>query len=163
MSDYTKRDYLFFILTVIAAFVLSIFPVPVSWAWFRPNWMMLVLLFWVVVAPEMVAIGWVWLIGLMQDVLLATPLGLHCLCFVFVYFLMSRRVTRLQALPMWQQCGLVTAILLGSGLAMMSIMLSFHRSGNFFDVLIAALLGGCCWPWLCWLLRRYQLSRVQLH
>ena len=65
------------VLTLLAALWLSVVPLP-TWAqWGRPEWVAMVLIYWVVALPERVGIAIAWVVGLYQDVLDGSPLGQH--------------------------------------------------------------------------------------
>ena len=56
------------ILSFVIALMLDVLPLP-NWAeWFRPEWMVMVLIFWVLVLPQRVNVGVAWVVGLVLDV-----------------------------------------------------------------------------------------------
>ena len=89
--------------SILLALMLLVLPLPTFIQWVRPNWVLLVLLFWVLNAPMLVGLGWYWLIGLFQDLVQATPFGLHALSYTLLVFFFTQLSFRLTALPMWQQ------------------------------------------------------------
>ena len=58
---------------------------------FKPAWLVLVLLYWVLAIPNKVSIGWAFLLGLVWDLILGSTLGIHALVLsVTVYFVAKK-------------------------------------------------------------------------
>lgn len=90
------------ITTLLVAAVLDVMPWPDVLAWFRPQWLVLTLIFWVLVLPHRIGVFWGLLVGLWQDVLLNSPFGQHALALVvtsYLALLTYKRLERLGALP----------------------------------------------------------------
>lgn len=77
------------LLSVVAAFLLSILPLPEALNVWRPEWLLLVLVFWGMHAPQWLGIWLALILGIMLDVLLATPLGFYGLTAVVVMQLLQ--------------------------------------------------------------------------
>lgn len=75
------------ILSLLAAALLSVMPWPDMLAWFRPQWVALVMIYWVLALPNRVGVFWGLFVGLLQDVLLSSPFGQHALALVLVCYL----------------------------------------------------------------------------
>lgn len=89
--------------TLIIALALSLLPMP-DWAiWFRPAWVLLVLIYWTMMMPHQVGVGVAWVTGLIVDMLNGTMLGEHALAFTVVIYFVSRINIRLRMYPLLQQ------------------------------------------------------------
>ena len=62
-------------LSIIIALMLTILPLPLWAAWFRPEWLVLVAIYWSIALPHRFNIGVAWLLGLLLDALSGTILG----------------------------------------------------------------------------------------
>ena len=75
-------------LTFVVAMVLAIVhlpdSVPVELGYLRPEWVVLVLIYWVIALPRRVGILVAWSVGLIVDVLLGSLLGQHGIAFIIV-------------------------------------------------------------------------------
>ncbi len=83
--------------SLLLAAVLTVAPWPDGLAWLRPQWLLLVLLYWVVTLPHRIGVFWGFVVGLFQDVLLNTPMGQHALAMTllcYVTLLAYRRIRR---------------------------------------------------------------------
>lgn len=102
-------------LTFVVAMVLAIVPlpdsVPVELGYLRPQWVVLVLIYWVIALPHRVGIGVAWVVGLIVDVLLGSLLGQHAIAFIIVAYIASSLYQRLRMFSLWQQSMIVFAII----------------------------------------------------
>ena len=65
------------IFTLLVALMASIMPMPLSVDAFRPDWVLVVLLYWCLALPTKVNVITAWVMGFLLDVLLGSVLGLH--------------------------------------------------------------------------------------
>jgi rod shape-determining protein MreD len=89
--------------TLLLAFILALLPMPEWTTWFRPAWVLMVLIYWSMTIPYRVNIGVAWIIGLIFDLLSGTLLGEHALAFTVVIYFVSRLYLRLSMYPLSQQ------------------------------------------------------------
>lgn len=100
-----------FITSVFAALVLALLPMP-NWASaFRPEWMVLVLIYWCMALPNSIGVITCWSLGLVLDVLKGTLLGQHALALSLVGWLVLQSHLQLRMYPVWQQTLIVAAFL----------------------------------------------------
>jgi rod shape-determining protein MreD len=79
-----RNPLLGMVLSVIAALLLCVMPLPGGLNPWRPEWLTLILIFWGMHAPQWVGIWTALILGVLLDVLLATPLGFYGLSAVIV-------------------------------------------------------------------------------
>lgn len=89
--------------TFLFAFILTILPMPTWTVWLRPAWLVMVAIYWIMVAPHQVNIGIAWAIGIILDVLNGTLLGEHALAMTIVAFVVAKTYTQLRMFPLVQQ------------------------------------------------------------
>lgn len=143
-------------LSVMAALVLTIIPLPGWGVALRPFWVALVVFYWVLALPERFNIGWAWLIGLLLDALTGSLLGAHALALVLVAVLASRWHLKIRMYPMWQQSvGVGLALVLYTGVLFWIDGLAGHMIRplvRFLPITISVLI----WPWVYAVLRRVR-------
>jgi len=127
---------------------------PIGVNIYRPDWLLMVLIFWNTILPERVNIGIGFIAGILLDVLLGYSLGLHSLAFAFVLYISSANHQSMKNYSIWQQTiviGLMTAFysLLVFWLQHWLTDAYFHF--NYFWPIITTML---FWPWVFWLLYR---------
>ncbi|MBL1260454.1 MAG: rod shape-determining protein MreD [Thiotrichaceae bacterium] len=91
------------IFSFIAAFALTVFPLPNWLAVVRPEWVALVLIYWCMALPNRIGIGIAWAIGLMLDVLRIGLLGENALALCIIAYITLKLYQRLRVFPLWQQ------------------------------------------------------------
>lgn len=81
------------ILSVVIASVLMVYPVSYVLSGWRPTFMLLVMLFWVLCQPAWCGVWFALTLGFFTDLLLEVPLGMNALSFITIAFF-SRYFTR---------------------------------------------------------------------
>jgi rod shape-determining protein MreD len=148
--------------SLITAFILMILPLP-HWAIaYRPAWVLLVVLYWVMALPHRTGVGIAWLNGLLLDILQGTLLGENALCFaILAYFTLKlHRQIRLLSLPL-QTLVIFLLLLLNQLLLfwLQGLQRQFVSLEWFFGVIITSSL---LWPWISMILNN-TLKRYRLH
>ena len=140
------KEYGLLLVALMAAMMLSIVPVSTSVMRWQPPWVLLVLVFWLSVSPNSLGFGVLWCIGLVQDLLLATPLGLHAFLFILVGFLLIKMISQLPQYPLWQQLATIAGIVLLQALVQWLVLLVLGQSVNFGYLLLPVLTSCLVWP-----------------
>ncbi|WP_440996206.1 rod shape-determining protein MreD [Arhodomonas sp. SL1] len=96
--------------SALLALVLTVAPLPALLEAWRPPWLLLVTIYWVLALPERIGVGMAWAGGLLLDVVQGLPLGAHALAFALVAWLTMKLHRRLRIFPLWQQA--MTVLLL---------------------------------------------------
>ena len=65
MGESTVKKTLLIGLTFLGAMMLIVLPLPRWIIWFRPEWVFMVLIFWMIAVPDRIGIGIAWMIGLL--------------------------------------------------------------------------------------------------
>jgi len=146
----------FIYLSLLVALLLTVMPMPQQVKLFRPDWALLVVLYWTMALPGRVNILTAFVLGFLTDVLVGTVLGVNALAFSVVTFIVAVNHLKIRNFSVVQQ-----ALLLGLFLALYHLLLfwlSHFLTGVYFlpAYLWPVLTGMLVWPWLFWLLRRYR-------
>ena len=84
------NNYLVIYLTYFIGLVCAILPLPTMLNAFRPDWMILIIFYWVLALPHRVSIGHAFILGIVFDLLLGSTLGMHPLIFsVLAYIVLT--------------------------------------------------------------------------
>lgn len=111
MSDVRISSHMPIILSIVAALMLSIFPLP-DWAEpFRPSWVALTLIYWSMTLPNNYSVGSAWIAGLVLDVAQGTLLGQNALALSLVIYITVKFHLQLRQFPMLQLSATVFAML----------------------------------------------------
>lgn len=107
MADREGHGYGVVILTVLAAYILAILPLPPWLQWGRPEWVALTLIYWSIALPERVGIASGLVLGVGLDVLEGAVLGQNALALMVVVLLSLMLYQRLRVYNLGQQAGVV--------------------------------------------------------
>lgn len=98
-------------LTLLAALILSVFPLPAVIESFRPDWVAIVLLYWSFVEPHRYGLLTAAFAGVVLDTLTGSLLGQHALGLLVIVYLSQRFYFRIRAFPASQVAVVVIALL----------------------------------------------------
>ncbi|HFC53155.1 MAG TPA: rod shape-determining protein MreD [Gammaproteobacteria bacterium] len=145
------------ITSFVAALMITLLPLPNALAPLRPDWLALVLIYWVIALPHRVGVGSGWLVGLFQDAATGTLLGQHALGLAVVAWLVQGLHHRIRNYPLWQQAILVLVVIaLFRVLGAWVLGVSGRPTG--FDYWLPAVSSMLVWP-LVYLVLRYVRRR----
>ena len=116
------------ILTILAAVLLSLLPLPEVLLPFKPYWVAMVLIYWTLETHGMISLGLAFLIGLVLDALSGSLMGLHALSLVVMVFLVQRFRSRLRFFPPWQQALSVLGLLVNDRIILIWITVLLGES-----------------------------------
>lgn len=107
-----KSGNIALIMTIVMGLVLQIYPLPDSIVWWRPSWLLLTMIYWVMALPNRVGILSAWFVGLILDVSMGTHLGIHGSTFAISAYIVFSLTNRLRLFTLWQQ-SLMVGLLVG--------------------------------------------------
>ena len=99
------------IISIIVALILTLMPLPDAIDAFRPDFVILVLIYWAMMLPRTWSVGSAWIVGLLLDVAQGTILGQHALALCFIVFVTVRFHLLMRVFPMSQLTATVFALL----------------------------------------------------
>ena len=97
-------------LSFVVALILSALPVPETVQWWRPEWAVLILIYWLVALPERVGLGTAWCLGILLDALEGSLLGLNALGLTIVTYVTLLSYQRIRMFTVLQQSVLLFAL-----------------------------------------------------
>ena len=147
------------VLSFFFAYLLAIVPLP-DWSMnYRPEWVPMVLIYWVMALPYRVGIGCAWFAGLILDILEGSILGLNSIALVIVAYVTLSLHLRLRMFSSLQQAGLVLALI---GLNLMIChwlqLITGQTVASNMLFLVASLTSAVFWPSVFQLLRQIRRS-----
>ena len=143
--------------TFLVAMILAVVPMPeifpVEIGYLRPEWVVLVLIYWVIALPQRVGIVIAWILGILLDVLLGSLLGQHAISLVVVAYIAVKLYQRLRMFSIWQQSLVVFAIVGVNQLINFWIESIAGLTEWNMWYLLASVMSALVWPWIYLLLR----------
>ncbi|MBZ0070269.1 MAG: rod shape-determining protein MreD [Thiohalobacteraceae bacterium] len=141
------------IFTFVVALILTVVPLPNELRMLRPDWVLLVLIYWCMALPQRVGVGIGWLLGLFTDALTGTLLGQHALAYSLVAFLTLKLHQRLRLYPLWQQALSMLVLLALGQLLILWVNGIVGRPIHSWLYWMPSLIGALLWPVVFLLLR----------
>lgn len=158
MKNNRQRDPLIaIIVSVVVASILVVYPLSYSLSGWRPLFMLMVMLFWVLCQPTWCGIWFAFATGIFADLLLDAPLGLNALSFIIIAFV-SRFLTRERRILTFGNIWIITTLALLAHL----VILFFAQvvSGVQFSIprhWLPMLTSVITWPILYYMLRKWRI------
>ncbi|MFO7762951.1 MAG: rod shape-determining protein MreD [Wenzhouxiangellaceae bacterium] len=146
-------------LTVLAAILLALVPMPDALNPWRPYWAALVMIYWHLETSRLQQLGTAFVIGIALDLTTGTLLGQHALGLVIINFLVGRFRNRLRFFPPWQQALAVGALLFNDRIVQLWIIGLLERGWPDWTWWLPPLIGMLLWPWLFLLLDALRSQR----
>lgn len=153
-----KNSYGYFVLSITLAMALRILPLPTGLDTINPDWVLLVLLYWVTTTPDRIGVLNAWVIGLLVDVLTGRLLGQYALAYAIVCYICIKAHTRLQNHALLQQGAIIFLLLLLS--QAMLFWTENIQSPTSFQVAfwLPVITGAICWPLVHTLFHRVRFK-----
>lgn len=140
-------------LSLTVALLLTTVPLPEQLRVMRPDWVLLVLIYWAMALPHRVGVVIGWSMGLINDVLTGMLLGQHALAYCLVIFLTLKLHQRLRLYPLWQQAQSILVLLTLGQLLLLWINGMIGRPIHSWWYWAPSLIGALLWPVLFVFLR----------
>lgn len=140
------------VLSFLCAFMLTIFPWPLGLRWLQPSWVLLVLMYWLIIAPYRLGVITAFLIGIFVDVLTGVPLGIHALIYTLLAFFLLRYNTAIRSFGLGRLLILVASIQAADLTIQYFISAHYHQEANTWLYWLPLLTTSACWPVLTHLL-----------
>ena len=155
MNSRTKQGGWVILLSLLFAMVLMLLPLPEGMKFLRPNWVLLVLIYWMMALPSRVGIGTAWVIGLLMDVLLGGILGITALVYALIAYLILAFHLQLRQYPLWQQGIWVFLLIFFNQLV---LVVKVMGAVNWYEWWLPAVISTIIWPIIFATLRWFRRS-----
>ena len=151
---------LFIYCSILIGMVFSIVQLPVGMppevGYVRPDWVAMVLIYWVIAAPDRFGLFTAWIVGIIMDVLVGGLIGQLALSYVVVTYIAANLYQRLRMFSIWQQAVVVFFILVLSQIIGFWVESVAGLSEWSFWYLLPAVTGSFLWPFVFLLLRYFR-------
>ena len=153
----SSRNYQVIYMSFFFGLICAIFPLPIIFNAFRPDWMMLIIFYWVLALPHRVSIVHAFFLGLLVDILLGGTLGMHSLIFSVLAYAVSINYQRIRCFTLVQTTLLVGVFILISKLSLYWLASSMQEivlhKYYFWSIFTSMLI----WPWFFLFMRAVRI------
>lgn len=144
--NYTNVNISKICLFLILALALTIVPLPGLMAKCRPNFVLLIVLYMQCCIPVYFRITWIFMLGILLDVLTASMIGQHPLAFVITSWLATTKPSNFRYYSILQQMMVILLYCALYQLLISLVDLFFGINVNFYESLFIVLLTVSFWP-----------------
>ncbi|RKZ88123.1 MAG: rod shape-determining protein MreD [Gammaproteobacteria bacterium] len=149
MAENQKSHGGIIIFTIVFAMLLMLLPLPDSLRFFRPEWVLITLIYWAMAVPRLVGVGFAWVVGLLMDVMMGGAMGVLAFSYTLVIYLVLQFHLQLRQYPLWQQAlSILSLVLL---VDIVTVLVSPTMAG--WHVWLPAVSSTVLWPVMYSLLR----------
>ena len=152
--------------SILVAMILSIVQLPISLppeiGYARPDWVAMVLIYWIIASPHRFGFFTAWIVGIGMDILEGGLIGQHALIYLIVTYISASLYQRLRMFSVLQQAAVILVILA------LSLMVDFWiesitgQSEWSLWLMLPAVTGALLWPWVFILLRHLGRRYVEI-
>ena len=152
-----KDPLIVIILSVIVGSVLMVYPLSYDISGWRPLFMLMIMLFWILCQPSWTGVWFAFAVGIFTDLLRDAPLGMNALSFVLITFVV-RWFTRERRILTFGNLWVLTTLAIFAHLLFTwftQVMAGLHFSiARHWQPLLSSIL---CWPIRYYLLRKWRI------
>ena len=142
--------------TLSVGLIFMLIPLPMEWRIIRPDALALALFYWVLALPHRVGIFTAFFVGLMQDLVEGSPLGLSSPGLMLATGLLLLNYQRVRQYDLLLQCLVILALLsVSAGIE------QWLRSGTELPLAPSGAILGLLFSVLCWVPTRTVLRRFR--
>ncbi|MBT8422020.1 MAG: rod shape-determining protein MreD [Gammaproteobacteria bacterium] len=158
MSDDTQRLWPTVLLSLLAGLVLTLTPLPGWLQPWRPSWIALVIIYWLIYEPRRVGMMTAWISGLMLDTLRGVLLGQHALALVVISFFALRFHLRIRVFPIGQQTATVFMLIALHEFLLYWVDGVSGEPGGDWRRWLSVMSSAAVWPVVTLILNRFRLE-----
>lgn len=143
-------------LSFAAGILMTVFPLPPVLGWWRPEWLLLLLVFWVRHQPSYVGIWTGFFLGLVMDIVLGTRFGVHAAEYSVIAWLTFALSRRFRSGPLSHGLLLVTCLIMTALLIrfLLETILGNRPVSSFYWLPVVS--STVCWPVMTAALQRWE-------
>lgn len=154
--------YLVILASLTLALLLSVYPLSPALRWWRPEFVLMIVIYWIYLLPIQTSFLALCVLGLFQDALESAPFGQHGLSLVIVAYVCLLSYQRVRNYTLWQQSCWIFVLI---GIAQVTdnwVQALSGRPVSGLHFLLPAFASACFWP-ICHLVmealcRRYRIA-----
>jgi rod shape-determining protein MreD len=96
-------NQLLIVISFALGLLLTVYPLPMEWRWWRPEFVLLLAIYWISVFPLTISLVFLCGVGLYQDLLEGVPFGQHSLAIILVAYICLMSYQRVRNFALWKE------------------------------------------------------------
>lgn len=151
-----KSGLLPLLASYIVALVLMVMPMPAFMEPWRPDWLSLVIIYWVMALPHRVGMGSVLVLGLVADILMGSVFGIYATALLIMAYPAIRHFQRIRNYSFTQQAFVVAVLVLIKRVIVYELEHVLNDAVFQLAYLYPVISSAIAWPWVYLILRKYR-------
>ncbi|NKF49083.1 rod shape-determining protein MreD [Shewanella sp. WXL01] len=145
--------------TFFVGAMFQVMPLPELAEVWRPDWLVLVMIYWAMALPHRYSVLTAFTLGLFLDVLLGATLGVRALALSLVVYIVVLHSMRFRNFPRWQQSLMVASLIFLYHFVIFWAQYAIVGDSEFvIDLFLPSISCVAVWWWLFWVLRNLRRS-----
>ncbi|ABE56608.1 rod shape-determining protein MreD [Shewanella denitrificans OS217] len=159
MSNHIANGRLIVWVTLFFGVMFQIMPLPSLVELWRPDWLLMVIMYWAMALPHRYSILTAWFLGVVLDILLGAHLGIRAMAFSLVTYIVVLHFQRLRHFPRWQQSIVIAAFICLYHLVVFWLEFIVVGGVQFKTEYLQPVVSSIfIWWWVFWVLRNIRRS-----
>ena len=126
--------------------LLQIFPINNPTAFWRPQFLLMITVYWVFKNPSQYGVGFAWLIGIILDIFAGEMYGRYAIGFSFCAYILMILSKRIQHFNLLYQALLIFFVVLLNQLLTVSVSLLYRPSWDLIALIAPGITSAFAWP-----------------
>ncbi|MBI4357432.1 MAG: rod shape-determining protein MreD [Gammaproteobacteria bacterium] len=143
-------------LSFLAAFWVTLLPLPSFLGTLEPPWILLTLIYWTIAFPHRIGFFTAWTVGIFYDCLQGNLFGESAIAFILVAYFIIRFAEQLRMFPIWQASLAMTAPLLMYQIVVFWIEGFLRHPPKTWVYWLPCVTGAVFWPLIFSMLRGWR-------
>lgn len=162
MADYPNQGKHIIVISFILAFMAAVFPLSGWLAWARPDFILLVLIFWVLALPYRLNVGVAFVVGLLTDLLNGSVFGENALAYVIISYIVAKYYRHMPISHLFSHAVMMLVILLTYKVIIFLIEALFHQAPTTVLYWLSLLTNFLVWPLVyLFLMKIYRYFHIE--
>jgi len=141
-----NNGYLYSSISLFVGLLLQITPIIGPLVYWRPQFLLMFVIYWLLRSPSQYGIGFAWLSGMILDIFAGEMLGRYAIAFSFCAYILILLSKRLQHFGIKHQAFLILFIVFLNQLLTISISLLYRASWDTTLMIAPAITSAFLWP-----------------
>jgi len=143
----------FIVLTFLCALMLDVMPLPNWIVWLRPQWTLLVMIYWIMAFPNSIGFLYAFCVGILLDLLNGTLLGEHAFAMLLIAYLIIKLYHLIRVYPIMQQTIIIFILVTLYKMTIYIIQGVIGELPHTVFYWLTVFMSAILWPWVFILLR----------
>jgi rod shape-determining protein MreD len=142
-----KNNGFFYVgISLFFGLLLQIFPINSFTTFWRPQFLLMTTIYWVLKNPSQYGVGFAWLIGIILDIFAGEMYGRYAIGFSFCAYILIILSKRIQHFNLLHQALLMFCLVLLNQLLTLSVSLLYRPSWDLIALIAPGITSAFVWP-----------------